>query len=173
MKTVCAWCTAVIEEGEGPQVSHGLCQPCRMSMAVRDQVSLQRFLNAFDFPVIVLNESLKPVAVNRSGSSLCKQVEADSTIGGVIECAHSRLPGGCGNTVHCSGCVIRNTLNETTKTGRAFSRVPARLTTTEEVSLLVSTIKTDMSAVLLKLEKVWSGSSEDCNLPLPSPSGAK
>lgn len=39
IKTVCAWCGAVIHDGPGVPVSHGICAPCRerVLLAGRDQ----------------------------------------------------------------------------------------------------------------------------------------
>jgi hypothetical protein len=127
---------------------------CRASFATSDAVSLQHFIDTFEFPVIVLDDSLRPVAVNRQGGYICTPIQPDSTLGEVVQCAHSRLPERCGHTVHCSGCTIRKTVTETAQTGQSFTQVPAKLTRmTADADLLITTIRTDTSVVLLKIEK--------------------
>ncbi len=46
-----------------------------------------------------------------------------------LACAHSRLPEGCGRTVHCRECAVRRTVQEVARTGRAREHVPAYLDT--------------------------------------------
>jgi ferredoxin len=83
------------------------------------------------------------VAIN---STACRMLgreagEVVGLLGGeALECGRSRLPGGCGKTVHCSTCAIRNTVTATHRTGQAMTRVPARLRRSDGVlDLLVST----------------------------------
>lgn len=77
---------------------------------------------------------------------------ASSTLGEVVECENSRLPGGCGKTVHCSGCVLRRTVTDTYNTGRQSSMVPAKLTTERgDVSYMVSAMKVG-DCVVVKLD---------------------
>ena len=117
--------------------------------------SLAEFANSFAFPVIVLNSSLLPVVVNRPAfEKLLHTGEvALDTLGAIVECQHSKKPGGCGRAVHCTGCVLRSTVTQTNDTGEAFTDVPAKLTSSaEDVFYLVSTRKVE-GHVLVKLEK--------------------
>jgi hypothetical protein len=159
MKTLCAWCDALIREGSLP-VSHGICVRCRQQFFKKDAgVSLQTFIDTFSFPVFVMGNSLQPIAVNKSGlesSHLASQITNDTTLGNIVECERARLPGGCGKTVHCSGCVLRKTLEHTNQTGDPAFMVPAAIyTNSQEVVLYVSTLKAD-GRIFVKLDKAES-----------------
>lgn len=155
MKTICAWCGSVLHEGS-PPVSHGICLPCRQQFFQREDVSLQSFINSFSFPIVVVNSSFDPVAINRSAansSHLSIQLAPDTTLGNVVECKYSHLPEGCGKTVHCSGCVLRRTVEDTHTSGRPAVMVPAAInTSSEEVGFYVSTVKTE-NRIFVKLDK--------------------
>jgi hypothetical protein len=78
--------------------------------------------------------------------------------GDVFECEYARLPEGCGNTTHCSGCTIRRTVMQTYGTGKGFQRVQATLNQytpedPEEMDLLISTEKLS-DVVLLRIDKI-------------------
>lgn len=158
MKTLCAWCGSVLHEGS-PPVSHGICLTCRQLFFQPEGVSVQSFINTFSFPVIVVNSSFDPVAINRSAaqsSHLSIQLSPDTSVGNLLECKHSRLPEGCGKTVHCSGCVLRRTLEETYTTGHPAVLVPASINTnSEEVVLYISTVKTE-NRIFVKIDKAES-----------------
>jgi hypothetical protein len=156
MKTLCAWCGSLIREGS-PPVSHGICVPCRDHFFKQAGVPLQNFIDGFSFPILVVNHSLEPVAINKSGAEtqhLIAGIIPATTLGNIVECEHSRLPQRCGKTVHCSGCVLRRTLEHTHESGDPAFMVPATISTdSSEVTLYVSTLKAD-DRVFVKLEKV-------------------
>ena len=156
MKTVCAWCGELIRSGS-PPVSHGICAPCRQQFFREEGVPLQAFIDSFSFPVLVLGNSLQPVAVNKSeaaNSFLNSQIAPNTTIGNVVECEHSREPEGCGRTIHCSGCVLRKTVEQTHRTGDPAFMVPATISTdASEVQVYVSTLKAD-GRIFVKLDKL-------------------
>lgn len=155
MKTLCAWCGLVIREGSLP-VSHGICLSCRDRFFKGAGVPLQAFIDRFDFPVLVLGSSLQPVAINKPGAEVSHrfaEIQPSETLGNIVECEHSRLPEGCGRTVHCSGCVLRKTIEGTNNTGDPVSMVPATISTdSSEVRLYISTLKVD-GRVFVKLER--------------------
>ena len=78
--------------------------------------------------------------------------------GNIIECVHAHEPGGCGKTMHCNGCAIRLTVEDTYKTGKSHVRVPAYADIPVEgkpqkISFLLSTEKVK-EVVLLRIDKV-------------------
>ena len=92
--------------------------------------------------------------------SLKKELhEVEGVIGGLVfECRYAKLPEGCGKTLHCDGCTIRNQVMDTAKTGRPYSGQPALLnpgfTKTEvEFKLKISTEKIN-DLVLLRIDEV-------------------
>ncbi len=83
------------------------------------------------------------VAVNRSACDFLGRQASElvGLLGGeAMECAHARLPEGCGKTVHCTTCAIRNSVTWTHQSGEPLLRVPARLRRgAASLDLLVST----------------------------------
>ena len=78
--------------------------------------------------------------------------------GGTQGCTHAGQPGGCGRTVWCSGCAIRNAVRTTYETGERLDRCPAVLQqgNPEEtwlIDLLISTRKAG-SIILVSVEPV-------------------
>ncbi|MHA1672560.1 MAG: hypothetical protein ACTSYI_02945, partial [Promethearchaeota archaeon] len=41
------------------------------------------------------------------------------------QCVYSDLPGGCGKTIHCTGCTIRNSAEKTYETGQSLTNIKA------------------------------------------------
>ena len=135
MKRICAWCNKSLdpdleEVGECPDVSHGVCEACKEAILAESGTPLVEFLDSLPAPVLMLDGTGEVVKANRAACSMLgkRQDEIAGFRGGeVFECAHSRLPGGCGNTVHCSGCVLRQTVMGTYESGQPCYRRPASL----------------------------------------------
>jgi ferredoxin len=147
MNVVCCYCLKPLgpaAPGSGSGVSHGMCQACSEYFGAQwSGMSFDAYLGRFEFPVVLVDGDVRLVAVNRPACALlgCEPKEAIGLLGGeALECARARLPGGCGKTVHCATCAIRNTVTRTHETGRPMQRVPARLTRAGGVvDLLIST----------------------------------
>ena len=128
-------------------------------------VDITEYLTMLDQPVVLVDQDLHILSTNQEIRKVTRK-EPSSVIGHlsgeVFECEYARCPGGCGNTTHCSGCVIRNSVKETYQTGRPVDKRPATIEQDIDgrlasVSLLISTVKTG-DVVLLQVEE----SSEDC-----------
>jgi hypothetical protein len=112
-------------------------------------------------PIVVVNETGTIVTGNDHAQKLLRKgpAEIEGYRGGeVFECAYARLPEGCGNTMHCSGCTIRRTVMDTYRTGKSFLRVPATLNTDtlqspKRIKLLISTEKM-AELVLLRIDEM-------------------
>lgn len=125
MDAVCAWCGKVTR-GEGAGVvSHSMCAECAFQLEYR-KVPLANLLERLPGPVCAVDGKGQVLAVNQS---LCDTLGSDAgemvskRLGDVFHCVHA--PGGCGETVHCTGCTIRRQVNQIRRTGAARSRVPA------------------------------------------------
>ena len=163
MKAICAWCGAnIVCAGEtapsGTQVSHGICAPCAENFEFQNGVSLQRFIDSLPVPVLLVDADCRTEATNKTArEQLGKSSEAvrGELLGTVFTCVNSGLPGGCGRTIHCSGCAIRRTVNRTLATGEPqVSPATLRLSDPDDpraVALIITTVKTD-GMVLLRLE---------------------
>jgi hypothetical protein len=126
-------------------------------------MDLHKFLDGLQFPIVLVDDQ----GVVRTGNDPACQLlhkglhEVEGFRGGeVFRCSNAILPGGCGNTVHCSGCVIRRTVMETHATGKSCLKVPALLkqqssTDPQEVRFLISTEKVG-DYVWLRVDEVGS-----------------
>jgi len=170
MKKICAWCKKDL--GEIPvdsipedSITHGICYDCSHHLFAEIGMPLRSFLDGLDAPVLVVDSNC---TVTTANDIALKLVNKDLTNiegfrgGEVFGCAYARLPGGCGNTVHCSGCTIRRTVMDTFRTGKSHSKVPAILkqqktTEPQEIHLHISTEKV-ADVVLLRVDKVQESS---------------
>jgi PAS domain-containing protein len=168
MRRICAWCRKELQgvdsqAGTENVITHGICRNCRDNILFQLGVELEAYLDSLQVPIILVNREGIVVSVNNQAKTmLCKDLaEIKGYKGGeVFECAYARLPEGCGNTTHCSGCTIRRTVMETYGTGKSFLRVPATLNQNspedpKETNLLISTERI-AELVLLRIDKIGS-----------------
>ncbi|MFH1123775.1 MAG: hypothetical protein V1758_08980 [Pseudomonadota bacterium] len=166
MKKMCAWCrknlgTIDSDPGTEDQISHGICKDCQDNLFFQLGVDLQVFLDSLKVPVLVVDSNKTVVTGNNQA-----QVLFNKTLlaiqgykpGEVFECPYARLPEGCGNTVHCSGCAIRRAVMETYSTGKSLLRIPATLNQCssekpEKIKLLISTERL-ADVVLLRIDDI-------------------
>jgi len=136
-------------------------------------VELGVFLDSLKLPIVVVNRRGTIVTGNDQAKKLLRKglPEIEGYKGGeVFECAYARLPEGCGNTMHCSGCTIRRAVMRTHETGRSLLRVPATLNRNnpehpKKTKLLISTERlTDL--VLLRIDEM---EARDAAEPLYAP----
>jgi len=166
MKRVCAWCKKEISRVDSQKhsenaITHGICGSCRDNLLFQMGVELDVFLDSLKLPIVVVDREGSIVTANHQARTLLRKrlPEIEGYRGGeVFECAYARLPEGCGNTTHCSGCTIRKTVMETHGTGRSLLRVPARLNRNdpqdpEKIRLLISTERLS-DLVLLRIDKM-------------------
>jgi hypothetical protein len=164
MKVVCAWCRKEIagkaaDPGAHP-ITHGICVDCLTNIYRERGKTLQALLNEFSAPVLVVGSDARIVCGNKAAlSALDKDLAAvaGQRGGDAFECRYARLPGGCGETVHCKSCAIRNTVMDTLHTGQSHLRVPAyadlcHITGERRIRFLISTEKAG-NGVLLRIDE--------------------
>lgn len=175
MRRVCAWCNTDFgtKPGLDGEITHGICPPCldRVLNEVAP-AKLSDFLEGLGVPVFLMDDDVRVRAGNLMAAALLgKELDALTGVygGEAIDCVHSREPGGCGKTVHCKTCVIRNTVTDTYRTGRSYARVPA--TANQEgadglrsIRLLISTEKSG-AGVLLRIDEVAAGAQSEKEMP--------
>jgi PAS domain-containing protein len=101
--------------------THGICERCALLFESFDQQHLSRFLDGLEQPVLCVDDDGRVLHGNqRAAVELGKDLEQlRGHLGGeVIECVHSREPGGCGKTASCAACVVRGSVRQTFETGR-------------------------------------------------------
>ncbi len=163
MIRICAWCKANLDPAQKSQdgpITHGICDAC-MEMVLAGPQSMNEFLDSLETPILMVNSNGETMYANRVACDfLGKTNESlNGVLGGdVMQCIHSRAPGGCGGTVHCKSCEVRNSVTHTYETGEACVRVPAHMdiidsNATMEIRFFVSTEKAG-ETVLLQIEEI-------------------
>jgi hypothetical protein len=162
-RNACTMCHAGMppEEAARRAITGRVCMDCLGRFGVRAGVPLLDFLDLLGVPVLVTDGDVVARMANKPllkllGKSL-PQVKGQRG-GDVFECAYARLPGGCGRTVHCSGCAIRKAVTETFVTGKSLRNVTAYLNrdaTTQflQLGLVISTEKM-CGTVLLRIDHI-------------------
>jgi len=149
VKVICSYCRKKIGEKEpinDDSVSHGMCQECYDYY--KEQVNglpLDQFLDRFEVPLLVVDKNVRIVAANKMFEKMTGRSHRDifGLLGGeVMECAYARLPEGCGETVHCLACSIRNTVMAAMESGEPQMQVPVKLRReSKEIGMVISAEK--------------------------------
>ena len=163
MNETCFRCGSAITPGGAvtDAAGRGVCPRCREALLCQSGVGLQGYLDSLPEPVLLVDGDGRIQAVNEKARNLLHRDLLNfrgEAFGVAFECRYARLPGGCGRTVHCSGCTIRQAVTETYQTGetvleRGATLQPAGLDEKPEVRMLISTKKLG-DAVLLKISMV-------------------
>ena len=164
MIQVCAWCRRELGRVSScrygdDELSHGICPDCVSNFTYQKGVPLHEYLESLLQPVLVVDDDVQVLAANASACRVLGREVPDLLMqrgGPVFECAHARLPEGCGRTVHCSGCAIRRAVTTTFETGRPNERVPATLSRKDpdrpsSIARFITTVKAG-HRVLLRIE---------------------
>jgi hypothetical protein len=134
MRRVCAWCKKELNPSESDAevhdapISHGICGDCIPKLLSGQAKPLKSLLDQFPDPVFLVTSEGRIVTANDAGfSALCKRPEeVEGSLGGdAFNCRYANLPGGCGNTIHCKTCAIRNAVMSTLQSGKSNIKVPA------------------------------------------------
>lgn len=162
MKRICAWCQVTLELAEvdkatSSDATHGICEACQDQLLGVKRHVFNDFLDSFPQPVFLVNAEGTILTANETAQHMLGKAlpDIENFPGGVVfECVNAALPGGCGNTVHCVGCMVRNTVMRTFDTGQPALKVPASLEThTGEIDFYISTIRAN-DYVLLRVDAV-------------------
>lgn len=120
MEVICSYCGCHLGSKaprEDHRISHGMCKECRDHFERQiEGLSLDCYLEGFDAPVMIVDGEGRMVACNGMAAAMCGKSQKDlmGLLGGeAMECAYARRPGGCGKTVHCETCTIRNAVTDT------------------------------------------------------------
>ena len=154
VKRICAWCGTDLGEKPWPAgseypITHGICEPCSVQLWGEEGTPLNEFLESLEIPTLLVSGDGIVGRANQEAMGLVgkNEAEVDGRPGGeVFDCVNSTLPGGCGRTIHCSACTIRQTVTHTYETGESRSQVPAVLKirphgVPEQISFFVTTEK--------------------------------
>ena len=167
MKRVCAWCNSPMgsvrmsKTAGSCLVTHSICSDCSDNLDFQLGVPLQRYLDSLKIPIIALNGDGSVIAVNCEAFRIYVGKTGEETAewpDRIFECAHARLPEGCGNTVHCSGCAIRFAAADSYRTGESLRDLPAHFNhcdsdSHDKAELLISADRVD-KIVFLRIVKL-------------------
>lgn len=161
MRLVCSYCRQVIRHDPGTsvkEVSHGMCHSCAEHFGkLWNGMSLSEYLDGLPDPVLVVDGDGRVVGLNerlalrlgRDGRDLRGLLAGEA-----FACSRSRLPEGCGKTVHCRECTIRLAVTHVRDTKRDLVRAPAWLQTKQgRVSLLIS-VRPEQGLVKVTVEEM-------------------
>ena len=162
MRVICSYCRKTIQADPGGRVtdvSHGMCEACGKHFEkLWAGMPVGEYLDELGAPVILVDGEGRVVAMNRK---LAELIGADpekvrGLLGGeALACVHSRLPEGCGRTLHCRECTIRRTFETVARTGKPVERVLAYLDTAAgRVDLRVSARPAKAGIVQITVEEL-------------------
>lgn len=173
MKKVCAWCNKELGAVPDPSgihsesiITHGICHNCANKIFLKMGMKLITFLDSLDAPVVIVTETGNVKTANKQAQELLQKDLSDIEgfeSGEVFKCAYSKLPEGCGKTIHCSGCTIRKTVMDTFQSGKSHKKTPAYLNVddpenSQKIDLLISTEKVG-EVVLLRIDEFGGNES--------------
>lgn len=164
----CIWCSQNIGK-EDQNVfrdgisAHHVCGCCAEHFTLPPSGPLQKHLDQVDVPVLVIElhagNYLITRAVNKKACDWLGKEPREiiqHLSGNVIECAFARLTEGCGNTLFCADCEIKQSVAGTAQTGLPRVKVKHTLLQGDPdhpspVELFITTMKAG-SMVLLRAD---------------------
>ena len=168
IRRICAWCGKNLqpfEDGvpDNAPISHGMCETCAAKLFDEPTVEIGDFLESLGGPVVTVDSMGRIQAANNSALKMIGKPPDqifDTPAGNVFNCRHSAEPEGCGHTVHCVACTVRNAFTATLETGEAQQNIPAYLTTYLDgrkfrLEMHISTEKAG-KVVMLRIEQLAS-----------------
>jgi len=107
---------------------HGICPECALSITRGAPRTAGEILNTIAEPIFLIDSDGVVKGANLSAlGMLGKELPdiQDEMGGDALECTYAKDAAGCGRTVHCRTCAIRNTVMDTLRTGHGYDKVPA------------------------------------------------
>ena len=93
------------------EVAHGICLLCKLEFIGETWLSLKESVGRIPFPVLFVDGDYNVDAVSATAGKLVAgnaKNETKPLTGVVIVGVNSQLPGGCGHSSECVGCILRN-----------------------------------------------------------------
>ena len=142
IKRECCYCKkhlGDIEEigDDTVRISHGVCLDCLPKFVAGTGTPYTEYLDRLQVPLFVVSSDSRVIYANTRGRALgaedLSELQNHPPAGEVFECFYAKSSEGCGETVHCKSCTIRNTVLATATTGVTHTRVPAYMDLGSEV----------------------------------------
>jgi len=160
MQMVCSYCEkklGIKEPKADSSTEYTMCVDCLEYFDKQWKgMSVADYLDSLAGPVVVLNEDSKMVSLNKTAEKMLGKSRNELTglmAGEFLECEEAVASGGCGKSVRCASCVIRQTVKETMEQGVVHENVRAYFYSEEDSlpvlkRLLISTVKKDKQVYL-------------------------
>lgn len=168
IKQICLYCKAeiaLIDEDHvvDERVSHGVCPICFPKFVAGSGKNFSDFLSSFTKPIFLIDQNARVIWANELAKNMTKMdlTELEGSLyGEIFECTHATLGTGCGTTIHCKSCTIRQTIEETAKSGKPCYKIPAYMDLGDQINqksiqFFISTQKAG-EVLLLQIEKTNS-----------------
>lgn len=159
MERICAWCQKQLEpfsNGDATK-THGICQLCQDELLGVKRHRFNDFLDTINKPLLVVDDDGMILTGNKASQDMLGKIlpDIEGLPGGIVfECINANLPGGCGHTIHCVGCTVRQTVMSTFDTGQPIVKASALLEThTGDIDFHISTIPVN-GYVILRIDAV-------------------
>ncbi len=94
------------------------------------ELNISDHLDQYELPVLMVDEEGRIIGINLAMTSFLGTIreQALGLLGGeLMKCQYARLSDGCGHTIHCSTCTIRQTVNNARISNSDLLGVPAWL----------------------------------------------
>jgi hypothetical protein len=167
MKRTCARCkkeltAKALRHDRDNRITGGICGDCLKEIFIDRPRTGREVLDSLGAPVLLLDKGYLIKAANEPARKILDRPLADIENflpGEAMECINARLPGGCGQTVHCQTCALRIAIDKTIKTGEDLEKVPAYQDVYQKDGsiirrlLYISTEKLE-DFILLRIDKV-------------------
>ena len=148
MKLVCSRCRKKLGEKEplkDASVEITMCVECLETLDKQWRgMTVGEYLDTLDAPIMLVNEERRMISCNKKAEKALgkkREVMRGLMAGEFLECHNSVLAEGCGKSIHCSACVIRQSLELTINSGEPVKEVTAYLNTMEHGIPVVRHIK--------------------------------
>jgi len=167
MKRTCAMCNKELaaqafRPDRDNRITGGICGDCLKELFMGRPRNVHEILDSIGAPILLLDNGYRIMAANEPARRTLNRplVDIENYLPGeAMECINARKPGGCGQTVHCQACALRNTLNKTIATGEDIKKVPAYQDVYQKDGsvarrfLLISTEKLE-DFILLRIDEI-------------------
>lgn len=152
MNVLCSWCYNIFESPGFDDGQESICPGCRNWHQGASEHTIKGILEKLPVPVISLAADNTIISANTKASdvfNLTFEQSSEKKAGEHFNCENSRLPGGCGKTIKCMNCSIRNIILTTYLDGMPRENVSVTIDTVDNKK-----IRFTFSAVRVK-GNVW------------------
>jgi PAS domain-containing protein len=170
MKKTCSLCKKKLKTRNSHasigNITHFLCTFCALEITKETPRTVGQILNLINEPIFLIDNNGAVQGANESASEMLnkKLPDIEGQMGGdAFECAYAKQEDGCGKSIHCKTCAIRNIVMETLASGHGFDKVPAfqSIITADGSAIMKFIITTEKvgDQVLLRIDNSRKGFS--------------